>query len=118
VALCGDGGFLVNCGEMATAAQEKIPVVALLFNDGGYGVIRNIENRHYGGRVFAVDLQAPDFQKLAEAFGLNGYRVQSLDEFRPALEKALASGRPGLIEIDMAAIGPFAVPFAGPPQEA
>ncbi len=118
VALCGDGGFLVNCGEMATAAQEKIPVVALLFNDGGYGVIRNIENRHYGGRVFAVDLQSPDFHKLAEAFGLNGYRVKSLEEFRPALEAALASGQPSLIEIDMGAIGPFAAPFAGPPQEA
>jgi acetolactate synthase-1/2/3 large subunit len=118
VAVCGDGGFLVNCGEMATAAQEKIPVVALLFNDGGYGVIRNIENKHYGGRVFGVDLQAPDFQKLAEAFGLNGYRVTALEEFRPTLEAALASQQPALIEIDMASIGPFAVPFAGPPQEA
>ncbi|MBN9390042.1 MAG: thiamine pyrophosphate-binding protein [Chloroflexi bacterium] len=118
VVLCGDGGFLVNCGEMATAAQEKIPVVALLFNDGGYGVIRNIENKHYGGRVFAVDLQSPDFQKLAEAFGLNSYRVKALEEFRPALEAALTSGQPALIEIDMASIGPFAVPFAGPPQEA
>lgn len=118
VVLCGDGGFLVNCGEMATAAQEKIPVVALLFNDGGYGVIRNIENKHYGGRVFAVDLQPPDFQKLAGAFGMNGYYVKSLEEFRPTVEAALASGQPCLVEIDMAAIGPFAVPFAGPPQEA
>jgi acetolactate synthase-1/2/3 large subunit len=118
VVLCGDGGFLVNCGEMATAVQEKIPVVALLFNDGGYGVIRNIQNKHYAGRTFAVDLKAPDFQKLAEAFGLNGYQVSSVEEFRPALESAFASGQPCLIEIDMAAIGPFAVPFAGPATEA
>ncbi len=118
VVLCGDGGFLVNCGEMATAAQEKIPVVALLFNDGGYGVIRNIQNKHYAGRNFGVELQAPDFQKLAEAFSLNGYRVRALEEFRPALEAAFASGQPCLIEIDMAAIGPFAVPFAGPATEA
>jgi acetolactate synthase I/II/III large subunit len=118
VVLCGDGGFLVNCGEMATAAQEKIPVVALLFNDGGYGVIRNIQNKHYAGRTFGVELQAPDFLKLAEAFGLNGYRVRALEEFRPALVAALASGQPSLIEIDMAAIGPFAVPFAGPATEA
>ena len=116
VAICGDGGFMVNCGEMATAAQENVALVVLLFNDGGYGVIRNIQDKSYPGRHFGVDLQAPDFMKLAEAFGWEGWRVKSTTEFRGAFEKALACGRPAMLEIDMTAIGPYAVPFGGPPS--
>ncbi len=114
--LCGDGGFLVNCGELATAVQENIPVVILLFNDGGYGVIRNIQQKSYGGRHIGVDLHSPDFRALAQAFGAAAYGVRSVADFRPALDAALAEGRPALLEIDMAAIGPFAVPFSGPAQ--
>jgi len=116
IAICGDGGFMVNCGEMATTAQENVPLVVLLFNDGGYGVIRNIQDKSYPGRHFGVDLQAPDFMKLAEAFGWEGWRVKSTTEFRGAFEKALACGRPAMLEIDMTAIGPYAVPFGGPPS--
>ncbi|HEX2915638.1 MAG TPA: thiamine pyrophosphate-binding protein [Chloroflexia bacterium] len=114
VALLGDGGFLVNCGEMATAAQENIAVVGLLFNDGGYGVLRNIQNKNYEGRNIAVDLRSPDFSQLAAGFGLGYSKVASVTSFKPVLEEALAANRPYLIEVDMAAIGPFAVPFAGP----
>ncbi len=115
VAICGDGGFMVNCGEMATATQENVPLVVLLFNDGGYGVIRNIQDKSYPGRHFGVDLHGTDFMKLAEAFGWEGWRVKSTAEFRATFEKALACGRPAMLEIDMAAVGPYAVPFGGPP---
>ncbi len=115
VAIAGDGGFLVNCGELATAVQENIPVVLILFNDGGYGVLRNIQNKNYAGRNIAVELRSPDFLKLAEAFGLWSKRVENIGDFRPTLEEAIATNRPCLVEINMSAIGPFAEPFSGPP---
>jgi acetolactate synthase-1/2/3 large subunit len=113
--MAGDGGFLVNCGELATAVQENIPVVILLFNDGGYGVLRNIQNRNYSGRNIAVNLRAPDFVKFAESFGAWSKRVQDVSDFKPVLQEAIAANRPALVEIDMASIGDFAEPFAGPP---
>ncbi len=114
VVMVGDGGFLVNCGELATAVQENIPVVILLFNDGGYGVLRNIQNRNYEGRNIAVNLRTPDFVKFAEAFGAWSKRVSNVADFKPTLQEALSLNSPALIEIDMASIGPFAEPFAGP----
>jgi acetolactate synthase-1/2/3 large subunit len=115
VAICGDGGFMVNCGEMATAAQENLPVVVLLFNDGGYGVIRNIMDKTAGGRHIAVNLKTPDFGLLAKAFGWEPFRVERAEEFRGVFEKALACGQPALVEIDMTKVGPYTAPFAGPP---
>ena len=116
VAIAGDGGFVVNVGELATAVQENVAVVVVLFNDGGYGVLRNIQNRSMAGRHIGVDLRAPDLVRLAEAFGAWACRVQAVRDFRPALEAALEANRPALIEVDMAAIGPPAVPFGGPPS--
>lgn len=110
----GDGGFQVNLGELATMVQENIPVVILLFNDGGYGVLRNIQDRGYEGRHIGVELTGLNFGKLAAAYGISHHLVSSAAQFRPAVEAALASGQPAMLEIDMAAVGPFAVPFAGP----
>ncbi len=114
VVIVGDGGFQVNLGELATAVQENIPVVIILFNDGGYGVLRNIQNKVYDGRHIGVELRGLNFERLAGAYGLGYHPVDAVEKFRPAVEAALASGQPTLIEIDMLAIGPFAVPFAGP----
>ncbi|MHA1538490.1 MAG: thiamine pyrophosphate-binding protein [Alphaproteobacteria bacterium] len=115
VALIGDGGLAVNLGELACLVQERAEIVILLMNDKGYGVIRNIQDAHFGGRQHYVDLVTPDFGQLAGALGLAHSRVSSLGQFGPALDGALARPGPHMIEIDMAAIGPFAVPFAGPP---
>src|SRR5205823_4227678 len=82
VALCGDGGLLVNAGELAVARQENAPVVVILFDDGGYGVLRNIQNAHFEGRTIGVDLQTPDFVMLARAFGFSSERAGSTQEFR------------------------------------
>ncbi len=115
VALIGDGGLAVNLGELASLVQERADIVILLMNDNGYGVIRNIQDAHYGGRRNYVDLVTPDFAQLAGALGLAHSRVDSIADFGAAFDAALAREGPGLIEIDMAAIGPFAEPFAGPP---
>ncbi len=115
VALIGDGGLAVNLGELASLVQERADIVILLMNDNGYGVIRNIQDAHYGGRRNYVDLATPDFAQLAGALGLAHSRVDSIADFGAAFDAALAREGPGLIEIDMAAIGPFAEPFAGPP---
>ncbi len=101
VSVCGDGGFLFGAQDLATAAQERIGVVTLVFNNGGYGNVRRDQVRGFGGRVVAADLENPDFPKLAEAFGVSGARVSSPEALRPVLERALASGAPWLIEVQV-----------------
>ena len=115
VALVGDGGFALNLGELATAAQEKAPVTVLLMNDGGYGVIRNIQDARYGGRRHYADLLTPDFAALCTSMGVRHLKAASVEAFRQVLPKALEGDGPAVLEIDMAGIGPFALPFAGPP---
>ena len=118
VALVGDGGFMLAAGEIATAVQERANVVYILMNDLGYGVIRNIQDAHYGGRRAYADLVTPDFAKLAGSVGLAHTRVQSIAAFERAFEAALAAPGPAIVEVDMTALGPFAKPFAGPPVRA
>ncbi len=114
VVLCGDGGLSVNLGEMATATQENLPIVLVVFNDRGYGVIRNIQHAGYEGRVFGVDLEQPDFLKLAEMFGYEGFRVRKAKDFGSTMHKALMSKRSCLIEVETESVGPYVVPFGGP----
>jgi acetolactate synthase-1/2/3 large subunit len=99
VAIAGDGGFMYNVQELATAAQYGIPVVAVVFNDNAYGNVRRIQREHYGNRVIASDLTNPDFVRLAESFGLAGVRADDPDALRRALERALARNEPALIEV-------------------
>ena len=115
VALAGDGGFALNLGELATLAQERAPVTVLLMNDGGYGVIRNIQDAHYGGRRHYADLLTPDFAALCASMGVSHLHAGSVKAFRQALPQALAGDGPAVLEVDMHGIGPFARPFAGPP---
>jgi acetolactate synthase-1/2/3 large subunit len=115
VALVGDGGLYVTLGELATAVQEKADLVMLVMNDRGYGVIRNIQDAKFGSRHYFVDLHTPDFGDLARTMGWHFRRVGSLNEFPDAFAAALAAKGPAMIELDMTAIGPFAVKFGGPP---
>ncbi len=116
-ALClvGDGGLQVNIGELATMVQERANVAVILMNDRGYGVIRNIQDAHYGGRRYYADLLTPDFAALAQASGLQFRRVTDLGTIGATLDEAMRERGPMLIEIDMVAVGPFAKQFAGPP---
>jgi len=118
IALLGDGGTMVNLGELATVIDAKINIVLILMNDRGYGVIRNIQDAQFGGRRHYADLHTPDFRLLATSFGLRHQRVADVDDFADALDRALLAGGPQLVEVDMVAIGPFAQAFAGPPAGA
>ncbi|MHB9090419.1 MAG: thiamine pyrophosphate-binding protein [Chloroflexota bacterium] len=104
--LCGDGGFLFTGQELATAARYGINVVVLVFNDGGFGILRHLQDASWGGRHTQVDLTNPDFVKFAEAFGVAAWRV-GLDEVGTALETAFAANRPALIEVPTALKAPW-----------
>ena len=110
VAVAGDGEFLMNGQELATAMQYGAPIVVLVVNNGMYGTIRMHQEREYPGRVSGTELANPDFAAYARAFGGHGETVRATAEFQPAFERALASGKPSVIElkIDPEAITPSA----------
>lgn len=113
--LAGDGGFILNLGELATAVQEQADMVIVLMNDKGYGVIKNIQDVQYGGRRHYVDLHTPDYAQLSQALSLRHARVSNLADVAAALKNALSESGPFLLEIDMLSIGSFKTAFAGPP---
>jgi acetolactate synthase-1/2/3 large subunit len=108
IAVCGDGDFLMNGQELATAVQYGANFVALVVNNGLYGTIRMHQEREYPGRVYGTDLRNPDFAAYARAFGGHGETVQRTADFAPAFERAWNAGKPALIElkIDPDAITP------------
>jgi acetolactate synthase-1/2/3 large subunit len=114
LALCGDGGLLVNIGELAVARQENLPIVVIVFDDQGYGVLRNIQNAHFEGRRIGVDLRSPDYVEVAKGFGLKTERVKSAEEFRQVFAQAVKSREPWMVVVDSNAIGPMKKTFAGP----
>ncbi|MGO4378893.1 thiamine pyrophosphate-binding protein [Pseudoduganella sp. RAF19] len=116
--LAGDGGFILNLGELATAVQEQADMVIVLMNDKGYGVIKNIQDVQYGGRRHYVDLHTPDYAELSHSLKLRHVRISSLAEAGDALRKALSEKGPFLLEVDMLSIGSFKTAFAGPPVKA
>jgi acetolactate synthase-1/2/3 large subunit len=115
VCLVGDGGLMVNVGELATAVQENANVMIVLMNDQCYGVIRNIQDAQYGGRRCFVDLHQPDFAQFCESLKLTHYRIKSLDRRGRNHPRRLAKTGPVLVEVDMLSVGSFATAFAGPP---
>ena len=108
VAICGDGDFLMNGQEIATAAQYGANFVALVVNNGLYGTIRMHQEREYPGRVYGTSIRNPDFAAYARAFGAHGETVEKTGDFAPAFERASRAGKPALIElrIDPDAITP------------
>lgn len=115
VVLAGDGGFMLNLGELACAVQEKAELVVLLMNDSCYGVIKNIQDDIYGSRHCYVDLVNPDFATLCASLKVPHLRLSDPAQTEAMLEQALqVRGGPVLVEVDMKAWGPFAAKFAGP----
>jgi thiamine pyrophosphate-dependent acetolactate synthase large subunit-like protein len=92
-------GAMCNIAEFETAMRENIPVVLVVFNDEGLGNERAFQQAHYGGRLFAVDYRNPDFAALARSFGAHGEQVTKPQDLKPALERALGSGKPALVEV-------------------
>ncbi|MEM9684852.1 MAG: thiamine pyrophosphate-binding protein, partial [Pseudomonadota bacterium] len=115
VCMCGDGGFFLNMTELWTAAQENVDVCFIVMNDGGYGVIRHIQDELYGGRRFFHDLRGPNFEDLARVAGIHYGKVSSTDDLGEKVGEALGIGGPSLIEVDMQAIGPYPPYFKPPP---
>ncbi len=98
VVLCGDGGFMFNCQELAAAVQYNLPLVVLVFNDSAYGVLRPQQEVRYGA-AHEVDVVNPDFMALASAFGVDGCRVDSIEQLGPAVANAIEADRTTLIEL-------------------
>jgi acetolactate synthase-1/2/3 large subunit len=101
VGFCGDGGFMMTGQELATAAAEGIGPIILLFNNAMYGTIRMHQERRFPGRVVGTALKNPDFAALIRAYGGFGATVARTEEFAPAFEEAVASGKPAVIELRM-----------------
>lgn len=101
VALCGDGGFLLNVGELATAVQEKLDVVIVVFNDGAYAAVKKVQHQQLASRYIATDLVEPDFVTLARAFGIKGVQANSPDELRDAVRTAVQYNGTTLIEVPL-----------------
>jgi acetolactate synthase-1/2/3 large subunit len=110
VAFAGDGCFLMTGQELATAVRHDVRIVVVVLNNGMYGTIRMHQELAYPGRVVGTDLANPDFAALAAAFGAHGEVVEDTAAFAPAFERALACGRPALLELrtDPEAITPSA----------
>ncbi|MEQ9641773.1 MAG: thiamine pyrophosphate-binding protein [Alphaproteobacteria bacterium] len=99
VSVNGDGGFMYNVQELATAVLYNIPVVGIVFADGAFGNVKRMQQELHGGRVLATDLRNPDFVAMAESFGAIGLRANGPDELKGAIEKGLGAGGPVLIEV-------------------
>jgi acetolactate synthase-1/2/3 large subunit len=99
VSVSGDGGFMYNVQELSTAARHGIDVVAIVFADGAYGNVRRMQKEDYGNRLIGVDLQNPQFPKMAESFGLAGVKTTSPDGLRREFAAALKRRGTTLIEV-------------------
>lgn len=110
VSFSGDGCFLMNGQEFATAVQYNLPIIAVVVDNSMFGTIRMHQERHYPGRVSATQLRNPDFAALARAYGGHGETIDETAQFAAAFERALASGKPAIlhIKVDPEAISPVA----------
>jgi acetolactate synthase-1/2/3 large subunit len=98
VAFCGDGGFMMGCGELATLMTYKLNMPVVIFNNAGFAILRARQVRQYQ-RHIGTDVENPDFMKLADSFAMKAARVKDFTEVAPRLEQALADGGPWLIEV-------------------
>ena len=112
VAVCGDGGFMYNVQELSTAVKYGINVVAVVFNDGHYGNVRRDLEHDWSGD-YETDFVNPDFVKMAESFGALGIKVDDPTKVGDAVERALASGRPAIIDVTMYDTNELPFPYEG-----
>jgi acetolactate synthase I/II/III large subunit len=99
ICVAGDGDFLMNGQEFATAVQYGLPLIVVVADNGMYGTIRMHQEREYPGRVIATDLRNPDFAAYARAFGGFGTTVERTADFATAFKDAVASGKPAIIRL-------------------
>lgn len=106
ISLIGDGGFGQNPSVLATVATEDVNVIIVVMNNSAFGTIAGLEKAHYGttfGTLFLKDglSYSPDYAAIAKAYGVNGVRINSAQEFGPALEAAISSGKAALLDVPM-----------------
>jgi acetolactate synthase-1/2/3 large subunit len=108
VAISGDGGFLFNSQELATAVAHKINAIVIVFNDNAFGNVMRDQRDRFQGRVYGAELHNPDFMKLADAYGARGARAHNAEELEAKLKEALGINAPTLIEVPC---GPMPYPY-------
>ena len=101
LSVSGDGGFLFNAGELATAVQYGLNTVSVVFNDSAYGNTRLDQISGYGGRIIGTELRNPDFVAYAESFGAVGVRVKTPDDLAAAVREAFTDSRPVVVEMPL-----------------
>jgi acetolactate synthase-1/2/3 large subunit len=99
IAFSGDGDYLMNGQELATAVQYELPIIIFVVNNGMYGTIRMHQERDFPERVHGTALTNPDFAALARAYGAHGETVSTNAEFVPAFQRAMSSNKPAIIEL-------------------
>ena len=99
LAVCGDGGFMMNSQELETAVREKVPFVTLIWEDSSYGLIKWKEQEQFNGEDCYVDFTNPDFKMLAEAMHCKGYRVEKAENLISTLEEAFQQSVPSVIVV-------------------
>jgi acetolactate synthase-1/2/3 large subunit len=114
IAVIGDGGFMYNVQELATAVQQKISVIAVVFNDNAYGNVARDLDETWGG-AYGAALHNPDFMKLADAFGVHGMRAKEPAKVGTLVRDAIQLDRPVLIEVP---VGRMPTPIFFPPRKA
>lgn len=111
--MAGDGGLAVHLGELGTLAGTRSQCVLVVFNDGGYGVLRNLQETT-SGRTSGVDLFTPDFGRLASAYDMPYELVRTAPDFDTALANSLEYQGPSVIEVDVTTMTPAPAPFTPP----
>ncbi len=101
VSVTGDGGFMFGVQELATAAQYRIALATVVFNNHSFGNVLRDQQTQFGGRTLGSRFENPDFVRLAESFGVAAVRVRTPSELKRALETELAAARPSLIEVEL-----------------
>ncbi|MEM7364088.1 MAG: thiamine pyrophosphate-dependent enzyme, partial [Pseudomonadota bacterium] len=107
VVIHGDGGVMVHIGELSTTAQYQLPVVLVVFTDGGYGVLRGIQSQRFEGRNIGTDLATPNFAMLARSMGIEGEQVKGLDDFKDAFKRAMDHDGPYVLDVDLNELAPM-----------
>ena len=108
ISIAGDGGFMFNLPELATAVQYQIGLKTIVFNSGSFTNVQRQQREWFNGHLIGSDLRNPDFVKLAESFGAAGYRAKTPAELRAVLERMLGEPGPALIEVP---VGDMATPW-------
>jgi acetolactate synthase I/II/III large subunit len=108
LSIAGDGGFLYQIGELATAVHHKLAVVVVIFDNMMYGNVKLIQEQRFGSRIIAADLSNPDFVDLANAFGVASFRARTPAELEHAVIDALALNTPALVHVPC---GPMPSPW-------